>query len=292
MRVYFLSDVPCMFFVNGLPLGRVDAFARSVELSPTDGVFCECKAEGCIPVRFRFDGELLFSPPEGVEVYLIGECTAVRLRTFLRADPSPRIAWQRHIAGQLLTLRVQGSVVLNAEGIHGLTQTVLPFAFEACVPSAAGEDVLLEGAQMFALIGADGALRLLSDGRVTEREGARITAEVPFRDVLGHVARCTYERGRLTGYTLLSARAPSETTVALALFESVLAGFDPLPYLAPALAEKAEMLRAYLGTFTAAVPLGVADRIGLVTPRRPRVFEVRPFRVTLEDGKVSNIFPA
>ena len=51
-----------------------------------------------------------------------------------------------------------------------------------------------------------------------------------------------------------------------------------------------EAVREYLGEFRAVVPLG-ADRVGLVCPRKPRVFDVRDFRFTLEDGKVSNLAP-
>ena len=60
MRVSFLSDLPCAFFVNGIHLGPVDGFERCVELAPHDGVFCEFKAARCVPVRFRFDEAFLF----------------------------------------------------------------------------------------------------------------------------------------------------------------------------------------------------------------------------------------
>ena len=113
MRVYFLSDLPCAFFVNGMHLGIVDGFERSVELATMDGVFCEFKAPGYAPVRFRFDEDFLFSPPEEVELYFRGGEVAVRIRGFVRADPSLRVVWQKHFAGCLLTLCVQGRIVLK-----------------------------------------------------------------------------------------------------------------------------------------------------------------------------------
>ena len=290
MRVYFLSDLPCVFFVNGMHLGTVDGFERSVELATMDGVFCEFKAPGYAPVRFRFDEDFLFSPPEGVELYFCGGEVAVRIRGFVRSDPSLRVVWQKHFAGCLLTLCVQGRVVLNFENGQGFLQLPLPFAFENCTASPAGNYILLEGTDMFALLSKEGKMPVLSDGHVTGR-GSAVTAEVPFHDSLSRVARCTYENGAMTSCTILSAREPDAATLALALFESVLAGFDASAYLAPSLAPKAQLLREFLGDYRAVVPSRERDVTGLVYERKPRVFDVRNFRVTLEDGKVSNITP-
>lgn len=290
MRVYFLSDIPCAFFVNGMHLGTVDMFERSVELATMDGVFCEFKAPQYAPIRFRFDEDFLFSPPEETELYFRGGEVAVRLRGFVRADPSLRVVWQKHFSGCLMTLCVQGRVVLNFENERGFLQIPLPFSFEDCRVSPAGNFILLEGKGAFALLGKDGKLSVLTEGRVTER-GTVVTAEVPFRDSLSHVARCTYENGRLTGCSILSAREPTDATIALALFESVLAGFDATPYLAPVLAPKAGLLREFLGDFRAVVPTQESCVVGLVYERKPRVFDVRNYRVTLEDGKVSNLTP-
>lgn len=289
MRVYFLSDIPCVLFINGMCLGAVDSFARSVELAAMDGVFCECKAPQFAPVRFRFDEDFLFAPPEETQLYFRGNEVAVRVRGFVRADPALYVVWQKHLSGCLLTLCVQGRVVLNFENKEGFVQIPLPFAFERCKASAAGKHILLEGQDMFALIDEHGRLALLSEGKVTER-GATLTAEVPFRDVLAHVARCTYTDGRLTDCTILSVREPDEHTVALALLESVLAGFDPAPYLAPALAPKARLLREFLGNYSA-VTLLQNNVVGLIYERKPRVYDVRDFRVSTEDGKVSNLEP-
>ena len=282
MRVSFLSDLPCAFFA-------VDGFERCVELAPHDGVFCEFKAARCVPVRFRFDEAFLFEPPEETELYFCGGAVTVRLRNFVHADPTLRILWKRQVAESTLTLCLQGRLLLHYE--HGTTKTVLPlpFAFEQCRVSPAGECLLLEADTMFAILDRSGTIAVLSDGKVTER-GRTVTAEVPLHDSLARRMRCRYENGRLSECTPLSARPPQEATVAIALLESVLAGFDPTPYLAPALAPKAGLLREYLGRFTAAVYRG-REQVGLVYPRRPRIFDVRDFRVTLENGKVANLAP-
>ena len=108
MRVSFLSDLPCAFFVNGIHLGPVDGFERCVELAPHDGVFCEFKAARCVPVRFRFDEAFLFEPPEETELYFCGGAVTVRLRNFVHADPTLRILWKRQVAESTLTLCLQG----------------------------------------------------------------------------------------------------------------------------------------------------------------------------------------
>ena len=70
----------------------------------------------------------------------------------------------------------------------------------------------------------------------------------------------------------------------------MLAGFDPAPYLAPALAPKARLLREFLGNYSA-VTLLQNNVVGLIYERKPRVYDVRDFRVSTEDGKVSNLEP-
>ena len=288
MRVYFFSDIPCAFFVNGMHLGRIDSFARAMELAPMDGAFCECKAPAYAPVRFRFDEDFLFEPPENTELYFHRGAVTVHIADFVRADPTLRVIWQRHFAGCLLTLCVQGRVVLNFERERRFVQIALPFCFETCRASLAGEHILLECSTAFCLLDRDGNVLVRSDGTVAER-GGTIVADVPLHDALGHVMRCRYEGGRLAACDVLSARAPTEATVALALFESVLSGLDPAPCLAPALAEKAGLLREFLGNFCAAVPLQEPGAVGLVYPRKPHVFDVRDVLVTLEGGKVANL---
>lgn len=288
MRVFFCADTTCVFFVNGMYLGAVDAFERSVELDPADGVFCELKAAGYAPVRFCLNEDFLFSPPEGVELYFFGGAVCVHVQGFVRADPCLRVLWQKRLGGALLTLCVQGRVVLNLESARGFFQIGLPFSFEECVPSRAGELFLLESRTAFALIGDDGEVRALSEGRVTER-GARVTAEIPLHDSLGHIVRRTWENGAAGDCAVLSAREPAEAAFALAFFESLLTGSDPEPWLSPSLAPKKGLLRQFLGDFRRAVLTEKTDVVGLVYARKPRVFDVRRFRVTVEEGKIANI---
>ena len=127
MRIFFCAEQTCAFFVNGMYLGAVDSFERSVEIDPADGVFCELKAPAYAPVRFCLDEDFLFSPPEGVELYFFGGAAGVHIKDFVRADPSLRVVWQQRIAGSLLTLCVQGRVLLNLESGQDSFRSRSPF---------------------------------------------------------------------------------------------------------------------------------------------------------------------
>ena len=289
MNVYFFSKTPCALFADGARLGTADGFARRTQLSPADGVFCECKAAGRVPFCFFFNEDFLFAPPEGAELYFYRGDVAVCVQELPYSDPAARTVWRRTFGALTLTLRVQGRVLPEMAGAEERTLS-LPFAFERCRAEEAGGGVLLEGDGMFALLSGAGELRTLSAGRVVGR-GARLTAEVPLFDCLGSVLICRYEGGVLHEGTRRSARSPDEALLPLALFESVLSGFDAAPLLSPLLAPKAALLKGYLGDLRAAVRLG-DELVGAVYERKPRVFDVRPFRVTTEGGKVSNLAPA
>lgn len=291
MRVFFLAEMPCAFSVNGMYLGIVDGFERSTELTPHDGVFCELRPAGHVPLRFRFDEAFLFDPPDRVRLYFSDQGVAVYCYDFVRDDPSMHILWQERVSGCRLTLYVQGRLQLDIETPDGFRLLSLPWYLEESRPRAAGDFVLLESARGFALIGGDGTIKALSEGRVLEC-GDPFRAEIDFRDSAGHTAVCTYEKGVLSRCSIRTARPPSRATYALALFESVLIGADPAPLLAPALAEKAELLRDFLGDFREVVLTDEQDTAGLVYERKPRVFDIKKFRVELTDEKISNIVPS
>ena len=99
-----------------------------------------------------------------------------------------------------------------------------------------------------------------------------------------------WKEGALVSCTLRAARSPAPATFALALFESVLLGLDASPFLSPGL--DADALAEYLGGFRSVVLTEEEDRVGLVYPRRERVFDVRYFTVETEDGRVCNILPS
>lgn len=291
MRVYFLAEKPCALFVNGAHLGLVDLFERSAELRTEDGLFLELVPSGeFLPVRFRFDEEFLLQPPPHVSLYYLSDGVAVYADGFLRADQSLRVLWQQRFGNALLTLCLQGKLQLSVETELGFHLLDLPDCLEKSAVRELNGLFLIESESAFALVDRNGKAVVLSEGKAAVR-GDALEADVPFHDSLGHAAHCVWENGTLVSCTVRAAREPTEATYALALFESALVGADCAPYLSPALREKAPVLREYLGDFRSVVMTAERDRVGLVFPRAERVYDVRYFRVSVSDGKISNILP-
>ena len=288
MRVYFLSEKRGALTVGGAYFGVVDGFERSAEVDPADGLYCECAAIGYVPVRFRFDEEFLFSPPPHVKLYFSGGDVAVYLHDYVRDDPALRVIWQEHVAGSRLTLCMQGRLTLNLENETGFHLIPLSEKLETCRPCACCGGVLLEAENCFLLLSRDGEIWAQGEGTVMEK-GETLKAEVRLSDSVGHTALCEWKGAELLSCTLRSSRAPTDATFALAFLESVLIGADVGPYLCDALKPKAAALKGFLGDFEDVVLKDDPRLVGLVYRRRERVFEVRTFRVDVEEGKVTNI---
>jgi hypothetical protein len=288
MRVIFLSESAAALSVNGVYLGVADGFERTCELDPKDRVFCELKPSGRVPVSFFFDEAFLISPPPQIKLYFFAGGVAVYAGDYVRSDASLEVVWQKRLGGTLLTLCMQGKLQLNFENETGFRMIPLPETFYGSTACALRDGFLLECETGFALLSHDGKILLLSEGRILEKESV-LKAEVPFHDSMRHTAVCAWEDGRLTECTIRTAQEPTEATFALALFESVLIGADCLPFLHPSLAEKADALREFLGGFESVVLTQERDKVGLVYRRKERVYDVRYFRVSTEDGKISNI---
>ena len=153
---------------------------------------------------------------------------------------------------------------------------------------ALGVAAAVLGGGGFALLSRNGEILVQAEGRVLETGGV-LRAEVPFHDSRGHTALCEWQKGELLSCTVRTARAPTPATFALALFESVLLGLDASPFLSPEL--EADALKEYLGEFRSVVMTDEEDRVGLIYPRRERVFDVRYFTVETDGGRICNIVP-
>ncbi len=288
MQVIFLAEKPCALKVNGAYFGMVDGFEKRAELDVKDGLFCEFLPTGYEAVRFRFDEEFLLAPPPHIDLYFVKSGVAVYCRDLVKSDPSLTVLWQEKTGGSLLTLCMQGSLQLNLENEKGFHIVRLPEELSDCKPYALGEEILLEGTIGFAVVSREGELLLCTEGKVTEK-GETLKAEIPFADSMGHTAAIERKAGKLVSCSIRSRYEPTERTFALALFESVLIGADAAPFLAEDLKEKAGSLRQFLGKYVSVVLTDDPALTGLVYGRKPHVFDVRYFRVTLENGKIANI---
>lgn len=288
MRVFFLAEKPCVLTVNGVYLGTVDGFERSVSMDPADRVICELKPFGFHTVRFCFGEDFLFLPPQGVALYHTRRGVAVYAHGFLRENAALSVIRQERIGGTLLTLYTQGGVQLSMENETGFHILTLPDEMEEAVFLPVGNCYLLESPSCFCILSRNGELKVKSEGVVLER-GEKVCAEVPFHDSQGHTAVCIWEEGVLKECSIRTPNPPTEATFALALFESVQIGAEIQPFLAPNLAEKADALKEYLGNFLSVVLTEKQDEVGLVYERNARVYDVRYFRVETDGGKIRNI---
>lgn len=288
MRVYFLAEKGGAFFVGGAYLGQVDLFERSVELDPKSELPCELQAAGYAPVHFLWNEEFLFSPPEGVILYFAKKSVAVYMLAPARADQTLSVLKQERVNHTLFTLCMQGKLTLNMENETGFHLLPLSEQFDRCEIFACGENFVVEGKERFLLLSHDGKKLVEENGKVLER-GETLRAEIFFRDSSGHTALCEWKNGELVSCAIRTANEPTEATYALALFESVLIGADYTAFLSEELQKKADSLRGYLGKFESVVLTSRPDTVGLVVPRKERVYDVRFFRVTVTDGKVANI---
>lgn len=290
MRVCFLAEKPCALSLGGIYLGIIDGFERALELDPADEILCEISPlGGFLPLRFLLDERFFLSPPPEVRLYRAGELFAVYACGFVRADPSLRVISQERFGNALLTLCIQGRLTLELDCETGFHHIPLPDGLEGCAMLPHPEGFLLEAENCFALIGRDGKTLVSSEGKVLEK--SPLKAEIPFHDSMGHTAVCEWRGGELVACSVRSASPPDERTYALALFESALIGADVVPFLSPALAEKAGSLKEFLGDYLSVVLTDEREKVGLVYRRKENVFDVRYFRVELEDGKISNIIP-
>ncbi len=291
MRVFFLAETPCGLSVGGEYLGIADGFERSAALDP-EGLWC--KFEPCgdrLPISFLLDEDLLFAPPPQIEVYHTERGVALYARGFLPADQSLKVLRQERLGGALLTLMRQGRLQLALENETGAHLTELDEALCGSVFSARREGFLLRAENAFALLSRRGEILLFSEGKAQET-GDTLEAEVPLHDCLGRTALCKWRDGKLVERTLRGAEKAEGAVFPLAFFESVLIGADAAPYLSGSLAQKAGLLKEYLGDFCAVTPTETPEKVGLVYRRRERVYDVRYFlAVPDSDGKIQNIKP-
>ena len=288
MQVIFLAERQCALTVNGAYFGMVDGFEKRAELDPKDGLFCEFLPENYCPVRFRLDEDFLLSPPPHVDLYFFRGGAAIYCRDFVRSDPTLSVLWQKRVGGSLLTLCMQGRLSLNLENETGFHIIPLPEEFMTCTPHAMQDEILLEGETYFAILSREGKLLMQTDGKALSR-GEIFKAEIPFFDSMGHTAVIERKEKKLLSCAIRGRFEPTERTFALALFESCLIGADVTPFLADNLREKAGSLRQFLGKYVSVALTDDPTLTGLVYERKPHVFDVRYFRITLEDGKIANI---
>ncbi|MDE6597830.1 MAG: hypothetical protein K2K60_04240 [Clostridia bacterium] len=306
MRVYFLSYVPAVLKLNGLYVGSIDAFERHIELDPDDRVLAEIvPGDNLQPVNFFLDEKFFTEPPDFADVYLMDGDALIYTREYERKDVKLNVIFQTRFRGNLITLFSQGGVYLSAEGAE-YSLTPLPLSFMQCraeEKQLAGRAVLaLYGGNRIAIISESAKLIFLNAVESAEF-GSDLKITAAFETCTAAKAECVYSYDgqslSLVNSRTIETRQPEDGILHFAFFESVLCRGDYENYLDDSLKPRASDLISYLKDFVSVtVPTekfyavhGDIPAAGLVYPKSKNLFEVKYFKIELNNGKISNISP-
>lgn len=304
MKIFFASSEPAALKLNGEYAGAVNGFEQCADLDLKDNVFAEVCPAGGLPAGFFINEALLSSPPEFMDLYLLGGSVLISLHSFKSADLQLKIIFQTMFCGNLVTVFSQGEVYLSVEG----QKYFFRVAGKKFLRVTA-EEKTLAGYPVLALYG-DNALILISHAGelIFENEvtnalfGQTLQAGLPLKTALGSVADCEYEYDgnelKLTSFEIRDAVPADENSIHIAFFETVLYSGDYKKYLSEELLPHAGSLREYLGNFTEVI-VPMADfcaahpgvcAAGLCYPVKPNLLNVKYFAAKLKDGKIDNIY--
>ncbi len=307
MRIYFLSCKPAVLKLNGLFAGGIDLFERHIELELSDSVLAEIvPGENLQPVNFFIDSKLLFEPPAFMDVYLMEGEALIYIREYGNKNARLEVNFQTRFCGNLITVFSQGGQYVSIEGAE-YSLIPLPEKFA----KVRAEEEKISGRPVLALYGENTLLIISEQGKrifMNEVESAAFgtTLEIvaAFETCTAAKAECTYaydgESLTLVKSKTIETRPPEDKILHFAFFESALTCGDFSAYLSDGLKEKKGALKDYLGGYVGVcVPTesfyarcGEIYAAGLIYPKAANLFEVKYFAVDIENGKISNIYPA
>ena len=304
MKMYFLSSRPCILTVNDAYFGICDNFERFAEVVLTDRLFIRFIPENAQPIGFFLTEDIRFTPPDGVDVYLVKDGIALYAHSFAPLDNTLRPVSQVKTDGRVATLFFQGELHLSLQSDEGLFVATLPPTFADCEITFIGGVFLLKTATQVAIFNKKAERLLMESMRVCKVEDEKLYLEIPLCDRLGRTAEsvydlqngCTRER-----FTLKQTRTQNGETeqekirdelLAYAFFESVLIDAEYTHFLSNELQPKAEDLRAFLGDFIDVTLTNNPYVCGLIRKKQERLFQVAYFSVKVENGKICDIVTA
>ena len=302
MKIYFLSSQPCMLSLNGVFYGVTDTFERVAEIYLPDRVFIKFTPEGAHAIGFFLTEEILSTPPDGCEVYLLKDGLAVRACDFTPIDNTLRPICQNRFGDTVVSVFQQGRVQVTIQSPDGFFNSTLPPSFSTCTLSKHGGLFFIEGKNHLAAYTGGGKCVLLEEilsFSVTETE---LNATLPLSDALGRVADCTWRLDKSgcqrTHFSLRQACTLNGETdeekvrdelLPYAFFENVLLGENYTKMLSDELVPNAERIKAFLGDFCGVTLTADPYTCGLIQEKAPRLYEVDYFTVKIEGGKIVDI---
>lgn len=302
MKVYFLSSQPCMLSLNGTFYGTTDDFERFAEINLSDHIFVKFSPEGAHPVSFFLTEEILTTPPNGCEVYLLKGGIAIRAYDFAPIDCTLQPITQKRFDEVTVSVFKQGRVQVSLQAPNGFFTSTLPPAFAVCTLSMHRGLFFVEGENHLAVYTREGKCVLLEEVLSFSVTESTLTATLPLSDTLGRVADCVWNLDE-TGchraqFSLRQARAHDgdndevkirEELLPYTFFERVLLKENYAELLSDDLRPKAENVVGFLGEFHGVSLTPTPYTCGLIREKAPRLYEVNEFTVKIEDGKIVDI---
>lgn len=298
--------MPAALKLNGLYAGTIDGFEKHVELDPKDNILAEIvPGDNLQPVNFFLNAKFFESPPDFADVYLTDGDALIYIREYAPKDVKLEVIYQTRFCGNLVTVFSQGGVYLSVEGAE-YTLELLPLQFRslrADEQSIAGRSVLALCSGEYLLIISEYGKKIFLNRTESAEFGENLKVTADFETCTAAKAECVFsydgESLTLISGKTIETRPPEEEIIHFAFFESVLTRGNFADYLSDELKPKAGDLKSYLGEFiSVSVPPeqfylkhGDIRCAGLVYPRSKNLFEVRYFAVSLENGRISNIYP-
>ena len=130
MKIRFLSSVPCALTIGGEYFGITDDFERFAEISLKDNLFACFSPQNALPLGVFLNDRLFFSPPVGVEAYLLRDGAALYARDFPPRSSEVRITAQERFVSDLITVYFQGGLHVSLETAKGFSVAPLAHYYE------------------------------------------------------------------------------------------------------------------------------------------------------------------
>ena len=312
MRIYFSAAVPCVLRVGGAPAGFLSGNELCADVDehiPAEFIPVDANL---LPLTFVAGESFFQKPPACCDIYRCGCYNMIYAARFIPRQSGFDGKCQGRGAGMQATVFECGGPFLCIQDSAGFDTYPLPQSGNYSI----GEKQI--GNETFLCVHdpVSGFLGFFSPGRKRALQlkahsfecGDLLRVTQAFSDIASHTVQTEYsaENGELIMQSKkVSAREDfdpkklNSKILPFAFFQEIAAGGNFSTYLAPELAEKAELMQQYLGNFcAAAIPkeifyrvYGKINGVGLVYRRAENIFDVRFFRAETENGLITNILP-
>ena len=294
MRIYFLSSQPSALYVGGAYFGQTHHFERFAEVALGDNLPVRFEAEGMLPLTFFLTERTPIAPPSGVDVYRLPTGLALYAHGFTPIDQTLSVIAQGRSGEILATVIKQGLISLGIESPNGFFNATLPPSFSVCELFFIGGCILVKSPSQVAVFSTFCRQLLLEDYLYAELDNEGIQLTIPLSDHYKRIAECRYTIKDGCVQREHYAIRQQDTVlqdglIAYAFFESVRIGADISPFLDDDLSMGESDVRSFLGEFLHVLPCDEPTECLLVYKKAERLYDVRKFMVTIQDGKITDI---